>query len=221
MSRSRQSSPLAERRTLQKGSDTRGLRQLYLRDGEELARASGMDPSRLLQLAERSDSEVQRGSAKVLDLARHRARQQKVDDGLRRATRAAREIQRAARWQDGNVHLDVTEVLGDLLAAPSKYFCFSVEEEQVLVERGRLARLRPLARRLDGLSVHLTERALCFRWRGGRGGLDLFTRPLRARAPEDVFHVPLVRHRKMQRAPLPLGRFITQVMNELEHFPTP
>lgn len=220
MSRSQQSSPLAELRTLEKCRDTPGLRQLYLREGDELARAVGVEPARLLQLLERSDSDVLRGSAKVLDVARRRARQRKRDESVLRATQAAREIQRTARWREGAVHLDVHVVLGELLAAQNKHFCFSWETQEVLVERCRLTRLRALARRLDGLSAFVTERALCFRWRGGRGGLNLSCQPLGGRAPDDVFRIELAPPQKTQPAPLPLRRFITRVMMELQHLPT-
>jgi hypothetical protein len=187
------SHPLEELRTLHRSHDASAVRQLYRLHGGELALAAGVDTERVQALVERPDTDVLRAAAKVLDLARHRSRKQKREANFTRAEAASRRLQASVRWREERAYLDARALLGDLLAAPSKYICFLHEERQIFADKARLSRLRGLARRLDGLVVFLTEHALSFRWKGGRGGLDFHTRVSSSTSVSDAFIVPLER----------------------------
>lgn len=219
MLRSRQSNPLSELRTLHKAQDVPALRQLYRLHGVELAEAAGVQPSGFDSLAERPESEIIiRGAGKVLDLARHRAKQQKYNTAIAGARQAAEELQRSSRWTEHGVQLDLAVVLGSLLQAPSKYLLFRAPDDEVLVERCRLVRLRKLARRMDGLFVYLSSDALCFRWKGGRGGLTL--RCTRAvEQDSDVFCIVLAPRHEPELRPQTslLSRLLPGILRELSH----
>lgn len=199
MSKSQQSSALRELRALHRSDDVPALRQLYLREGESLARAAGLPPRGVDALLSRSDTDVIRGTARVLELARHRSRQESQERRLSKARDAATQLVVSARWKGDQAFLDHWLLLGELLSAPTKYFRFDMDGGHYFVDRARLVRLRPLAKRMDGLCAYLARDALCIRWKGGRGGLNLRT-TLSVRADADDI-LPLVFERPLEPAP--------------------
>lgn len=177
---------------------------------------AGVRPSDFEALAERPERDVIRCAGQALDLAKKRKRQEKYNNSATVAREAAEELRRSARWACDLLYLDCRVVLGRLLLAPTRYIRFQWHEVEVVVERSRLARLRRLAQRLDGLSVHLSTDALCFRWKGGRGGLNLrFSRPIDHKA--DVLSVVLTPppQPKVQPQPSLLGRVLPGILREL------
>ncbi len=221
MSKSQQSSALRELRTLWHGKDVPALRQLYLREGENLARAAGRPPPGVNALLSRSDADVVRGTARVLELARHRSRRESQERRVSKSGEAAVQLVTSARWKDDRVYLDCRLLLGELLSAPAKFFHFDVDGAQYYVDKARLVRLRPLTKRMDGLFAFSSDDALCIRWKGGRGGLNLRTSlPGRAEA-DDV--LPLVFERPRQPAPRTVrgDRLFSLVLNTLRPLISP
>lgn len=145
------------------------------------------------------------------DASRQRARQQKIE----RALRAAEMLQQTARWNGEAPHLDPRLLLRGLTAAPARYLVFQVGQDRVVVERIRLGRLARLAPRLPDLTAYIASGALCFRWRGGRGGLNLRASVLPARHSEDVFKVELCPPGEPRPARL-LGDVLSEILAQLQ-----
>ena len=88
--------------------------------------------------------------------------------GVRRLVSEA--IWKGSEW----VHLDPALLLGTVLSDPAcRYLAFCLGDRLVPVERRRLLAVRELAPELPGLSASVDRARLRFRWRDGRGGLDL------------------------------------------------
>jgi len=100
-------------------------------------------------------------------------RQQRLDEGARRAERAALIVGRTARWFELGAVLDIELVLGDLLAdSKRKHVAFSLPAaDTVVVEARLLRRARVLRRIFIDATCFVARDGFHFRWRGGRGAL--------------------------------------------------
>ena len=129
----------------------------------------------------------------LLAISREAIRAAREREAERRAQVAARELNDTAIWADGTVLLDQRVLLGDLLAHPTaKWIGFEVNEQAIVISRQKLRAARAALRPFLDLAAYLDQHGLHFRWRGGRGGLDLFSQEVNRYERDQVFKVPLV-----------------------------
>jgi hypothetical protein len=88
-----------------------------------------------------------------------------------------------ARYAHDGIELDRGLLLGPLLAGPDKKIVtFDLGDAEVSVARRKLVAIKHATRRFIDLTASVDPKGLRFRWRAGRGGLNL--RPLLVR-PQD------------------------------------
>ena len=109
-----------------------------------------------------------------LDLALERDRQHRCQHGLDRAHRAALELGRTARWFERGVILDVDLLLGPLAnGAVAKHAAFALPEATLVFEAAVLRRARILPRTFLDVAVFVDAEGIHFRWKAGRGAVNL------------------------------------------------
>jgi hypothetical protein len=94
-----------------------------------------------------------------------------------RSTRGARLLGQTVRWTELGGVLDIDLLLHDVIAdRQNKYVAFvRGEQPRVVVRRDTLARSTPLRRNVLDLVAFVDELGLHFRWKAGRGGLNLLS----------------------------------------------
>jgi len=123
--------------------------------------------------------------------------------GAEAAAKAAVEVARAAHHHNGCWFLPADLVLRGLTRNRQVgLVVFSVEGDDVAIGRHLLMQFSKVARRLPGLTCFVDNKALYFRWRDGRGGLNL-TASTPSRWDEYV-HVVLARVRQEASASAPI-----------------
>ena len=134
---------------------------------------------------------------RVLDARRQRRR----DDAAAIAERAAVAVGASARFFEHGVVLDIDLVLGELLADPTrKHVAFMLPENIVVVEAALLRRARLLRRTFMDAVCFIDEEGIHFRWKAGRGRLNLTSQPI----PQSEMHRALAVHiPPPMRSPMP------------------
>lgn len=141
----------------------------------ELAPLLGTIETDLTAAAGHTDDVVVGRLRSRIDRAVVAQRQQRLEEGARRAERAALVVGRTARWFELGAVLDIELVLGDLLADPKrKHVAFGLPTgDAVVVEACLLRRARMLRRTFIDATCFAASDGFHFRWRGGRGVLRL------------------------------------------------
>jgi hypothetical protein len=171
------------------------LGQHLAEHGEYLAPLLGVEPGDLQALVALPDEDV---APRLKELFRRREEQ--------RASRwaaamhecsldAAQRLAGAATWHHGAAMLDVSVLLGGLLADPSRTHIALVSDafrvnmpRQKLVEVGKV-----LLKQYTDLIAWADDSGLHFRWKRCRGGLNLFSQAIPARDSAHVLHVVIPR----------------------------
>lgn len=156
------------------GEETpRPTRHFVAEHAGELAPLLGTTATDLEAAATHVDTIVVGRLRSRIDRAVVTQRQARLDEGARRAERAALIVGRTARWFELGAVLDIELVLGDLLADPKrKHVAFGLPTgDAVLVEASLLRRARMLRRTFIDATCFVEARGFHFRWRGGRGSL--------------------------------------------------
>ena len=97
-----------------------------------------------------------------------------------------------AIWAVGTVLFDQRVLLGELLAHPTaKWIGFEVNDMAIAISKQKLRAARAALKPFLDLAAYLDQHGLHFRWRGGRGGLDLFHQEVNRYERDRVFKVPL------------------------------
>ena len=114
-----------------------------------------------------------------LDVVLQKRRQLRREAASDRAITAAVTLGRTARWfvpggTRGVWVLDVELVLGDLLAGADKFVRFETPHNKVVIASDVLRRARILPRLFIDLVSFLDLDGLHFRWKAGRGALNLY-----------------------------------------------
>lgn len=146
-----------------------------------LAPALGLGKDVLAGWSELDDETVVERLRAPLTKAREGAVLERLHAGCARSVAAAEAIAASARWIDEMLVLDSDRVLGGLLTHQgTEYIGFAVPTaEPMLFARSLLVRARILPRLFLDVACFVDRHGLHFRWRGGRGALDL--RPERHR----------------------------------------
>lgn len=120
-------------------------------------------------------------------------RQQRLDEGARRAERAALILGRTVRWFELGAVLDIEFVLGDLLTDPKrKYIAFGLPAgEAVVIEARLLRRARMLRRTFIDATCFVADDGFHFRWRGGRGALRFSPQRVNSVDKQAALFVPI------------------------------
>ena len=160
------------------------------------ALADGAEVARLQDLGEPShhyDTDPFLHERQLLAVSREAIRAAREREAERRAQVAAAVLNDTAIWADGTVLLDQRVLLGDVLAHPTaKWIGFEVNELAIVISMQKLRAGRAALRPFLDLAAFLDQHGLHFRWRGGRGGLDLFSHKANRYERDRVFKVPLV-----------------------------
>ena len=163
----------------------------------ELGDALATTADDLKLAAQCDDDEVRRRIGARVKRAVERLKGAKLLQASHRTRAAADLIAERALWAGRAAVLDSDLVLGDLLADPShKHIGFALYVgETVLVERTVLVRARLLRRLFLDVACFVNESGLHFRWRGGRGALNLKRLELCATEARDalVVSIPSIR----------------------------
>ena len=182
---------LRELGCLVRGQDAQAVRE-SLRHSAVALDGLGLNGHRH-DLAELSDPELLATVGEALRRHRLDAEAARRGAAVQKAERAASELSTTARWKGNVVELNPRLVLGDLLAAPTKFVAFHINDTAVPVLRSKLLQLRRIAGRLPALAVTLNSEALEFRWRQGTGGLNFRPQHVSRDDRDEVMHVVLAR----------------------------
>jgi hypothetical protein len=146
----------------------------------------------LRNTAGQADDVVARVVRGRLQLALEEQREQRRDAAAATARNAAVEIGRTARWHERGVVLDEGLVLGNLLADPrTKHIAFMLPFITVVIEVEVLRRARLLQRTYIDLACFIDSDGLHFRWKAGRGQLNLMSRKVAPAATRAALEVPI------------------------------
>jgi hypothetical protein len=127
-----------------------------------------------------------------LDLALEAQRQRRRDEGAALAEKAAGAVGSTARWFELGVVIDVDLVLGQLLSdLTRKYVAFVLPETLVVVEAVLLRRARMLKRTFLDAAVFVDDAGVHFRWKGGRGRLNLKSQAVSPSEMQRALAVPI------------------------------
>ncbi|WP_437896170.1 hypothetical protein [Sorangium sp. So ce124] len=160
---------------------------------EELAVLLGVDASELRALAGQPDDEA---APRVRALLQHRAEARTLRHQAARrdaVLAAAQRLAMTAVWRDSAVLLDMSVLLGDLLAdvtvphisLVSRLFAVHLPRKK-LVEVAEV-----LPRQFADLVSWVDRTGLHFRWRQGRGGLSLYSQVVPASESTHVVNVSI------------------------------
>jgi hypothetical protein len=193
MSRRRSSLAELERlvRILEPG--TRNLGQYLAEHGEVLAPRLGIEVKDLHALANLPDEEA---APRVKELLARRAdaRAQRHHAALGElVTRAARRLASTAIWKGQAAVIDVGLLLTELLADSGReYIGFESSAFEVHLPRSKLVEVaRVLPHQYPDIVGWVDASGLHFRWRRGRGGLNLLPQPVRPGAVAYVLTVSI------------------------------
>ncbi len=141
----------------------------------ELGDALATTADDLKLAAQCDDDEVRRRIGARVKRAVERLKGAKLLQASHRSRAAADLLAERARWAGRAVVLDSDLVLGDLLAdASHEHIGFALYlGETVYVARAVLVRARLLRSLFIDVACFVDEKGLHFRWRGGRGALNL------------------------------------------------
>jgi hypothetical protein len=191
MARRRSSLAELERvlRALQPGSHNLG--HYLAAHSDQLSLLLGVDADQLRGLARQSDEEA---APRIHELLQRRAETSALrhQAARREATMgAAQQLAATALWQANAVSLDVTHLLGGLLADPnSKYIGFISPAFEVHLPRKKLVEAaHVLPRQYTDLVSWVDAAGLHFRWRRGRGGLTFYPQSVPASEASQVLLV--------------------------------
>jgi hypothetical protein len=163
-------STLRELRYLLRVRNAEGLRAMFV-DDDSLGGALGLHDS---LLRDGDDAEVLEHVGRTVTRFREEHQSRRLEEARVASARAAVLLRETAQQREGGLGLDAELILGPLLADSSVRFIeFVHQENAVAVRRQKLLELRRISRRLPGLRAAVDAEALRFRWRGGKGGLDL------------------------------------------------
>jgi ElaB/YqjD/DUF883 family membrane-anchored ribosome-binding protein len=158
----------------------------------ELAPLLHTHEAALTKAAGHADEIVLRALRRRIDNALVEERERRRDAGAAAAREAAVQVARTARWLELGVVVDVDVVLGKLLADPgSRHVAFALPDAIVAVEAPLLRRCRLLSRTYIDLAGFVDQDGIHFRWKGGKGALNLRSLILSASQLERALIVPI------------------------------
>ncbi|WP_437301122.1 hypothetical protein [Sorangium sp. So ce426] len=178
-------------RALQPGSHNIG--DYVAEHDEELAVLLGVDASELRALAGQLDEEA---APRVRALLQHRAEARTIRHQASRrdaVLAAARRLAMTAVWRDSAALLDISVLLGDLLADVTvQHIGLMSRVFAVHLPRKKLVEVADvLPRQFADLVSWVDRTGLHFRWRQGRGGLSLYSQAVPASESAHVLHVSI------------------------------
>jgi hypothetical protein len=182
------------------------LGQHLAEHGEHLAPLLGVEPGELQALIALPDE----GAAPHLKEMLRRREDQRASRWAAAmqecSLAAARRLAETAVWSQGAVTLDVSVLLGGLLADASRiHISFVSDGFQVTLPREKLVEVgKALLKQHTDLLAWADGSGLHFRWKRGRGGLNLVSKEIPAREAAYVLHVtipPPVPEERRHRAP--------------------
>jgi hypothetical protein len=160
----------------------------------ELAQVLGID-RRWLEAARATDDEqVVDRIRQLLARARDHRVQQDLERRRQRSLEAAERLGARATWTpDLGAELDIDVLLGELLADRTKRWIAFTTAEAVatIIPRPLIAATAPLRRIHLDLACWVDPGGLHLRWKGGKGGLNLYSLQVDARCADLVLTVPL------------------------------
>lgn len=160
-----------------------GLRAVLVDEAEHFARRLDVGAQDVVALCELDDQSFRMRLGGLIERVEPIDPRERARELERRADDAAAELALQARFHHDGIELDRALLFGPLLADPDKKIVtFDLGGAEVSVARRKLVAVKHATRRFTDLTVTADPQALRFRWRGGRGGLNL--RPLRVR-PQD------------------------------------
>lgn len=167
---------------------------------EQLAGSLGLAPGDLSQLLALDGAELASRLRVLIREHQAEGRARRARLLKTRAESAARRLADSAEPVDRRVQLTVSLLLGELLHHPTaKFIGFELPGvEPIYIAKSKLREVARTFRRVE-VTAYLDASGLHFRWRGGRGGLDLCSRIVSA---SDRPHVLRVTWRSAV-APLP------------------
>lgn len=151
------------------------VENLVAEHAAELAPLLGTTAAELHALAAHGD-DAPRLLGRLLDRARGVRAQRRRQDAAAIAEKTAADIGASARFFELGVVVDIDLVLGKLLADPSrKHIAFVLLDDVVVIEATLLRRARILRQTFMDAVCFIDEKGVHFRWKGGRGKLNLHT----------------------------------------------
>lgn len=185
----------------------------------DLAAELGLSKTELARLCELPDHEL------APELSRHLDERMQAATALRlrhvrdQALDAARALSDSARWSRGMVVLEPRPFFALLVDISIKHIRLSVDDTiEVTLSRSLLRDIAETVGSKPDLFVAVNEAGLHLRWRNGRGGLDLRSRPVPVHERDRVFTVVLRPAPERVRAPRPRrreGAWLRDVLTEL------
>jgi ElaB/YqjD/DUF883 family membrane-anchored ribosome-binding protein len=158
----------------------------------ELAPLLHTHDAALTKAAGHADEIVIRALRRRTDHALVEERERRRDAGAAAAREAALQVGRTARWLPFGVVVDADVVLGNLLAdAGSRHVAFMLPEAIAAVETALLRRCRILPRTHIDIASFVDKDGVHFRWKGGKGALNLRSWILSAAQLERALIVPV------------------------------
>jgi hypothetical protein len=158
-----------------------------------LAQELGVSPTELEAQSLLDDEEVAPRIRQLLERAKDRHVQRDLERRRERSLAAAHRLGGTVRWTDFGAVLDVDILLGEVLAdRGKKWLAFDSQIDlKVVIPRHLVTAVVPLRRSHIDLAAFATLRGLSFRWKAGRGGLNLWSREVDPRFADRVLIVPL------------------------------
>lgn len=154
--------------------DGTNIGQFVTEHAGELARILPCAHSELVAAARERDAELVDRLRARLEHALLRDQQERHTRAVARAHRAAAELARTARWFERGVVLDVDVLLGAVAnGAVAKHVAFALPSATLVYEAALLRRARILQRTFLDIAVFVDEEALHFRWKAGRGAINI------------------------------------------------
>lgn len=203
-------------------ADLGALRVILSEEAGVLEGPLGLPASELTALQRLDDDALGAQLRRLVHRGRQMDRQARLRSLRHQAQGAIRKLVRGAIWgADGRVHMDPPLLLGLVLADPgAKYLALHVDETVVAVPRTTLLQARRALRGFSDLNIWIDTSGLHLRWRGGKGGLNLRAREVRAVDRDRVLHIvftpPVTKPAADNvRLPRPRGAWLGDVLAEL------
>ena len=188
--------------------DGRNLGFFIAEHATELAHLLQSDESELLAAAHERDGALVDRLRVRLDLALQAERELRSTRALELEAQAAWDLERTARWFELGVALDVDVLLGGLLANPARRtVTFELPQSAVQIPTAVLRRARLLRKTYLDLAAFVDEHGVHFRWKAGKGQINLRGRDERN---ADALVIPL-RPPRQERKPLLLGDVLAEM----------
>jgi hypothetical protein len=183
----------------------------------ELAQVLGVPPTELEAERVVDDEELAPRIRQLLERARNHHIEEDLERRRQRSLAAAQKLGASVRWTAVGAELDVDVLLGELLAGRSmKWFAFDSQVDlKVVIPRHLVAAVRPLRRNHMDLAAFVSGRGLSFRWRAGRGGLNLWHREVDPCFADQVLTVPLAPRQAQVPQRRRGGAWLAHVLKEM------